>query len=847
MTRPVARLVIRAPMSGWLLPLADVPDAAFSGGMIGAGAAIDPLEGAVCAPCDGTVTSVAKAGHAATLRADNGAEILVHVGIDTVAAAGAGLAPRVKAGERVRAGAPLIDVDLDRLLEHATSLITPTVVVNASRFVVDTDRHTGPVQRGDPLFALSPLPSAASAGPAAVPDSDGAVDSSEEVTVALPHGLHARPAAEVVRVSRGFSSRLTLCANDRRAASLSMTALMALGAGHGDRVRIEAAGADARAAVRAIAAILVAPSIESAGAAHAADPAPTTGERRDRRAPDAAGELRGIVASPGLALGRARHLRRARVQVEERGEGVERERAALAGALRAAAASLAAQGGENDIMAAQIELLEDPALASAAEAAILGGKSAGFAWRQAVARARGAFAGSGDPRIAERVADLRDIEEQVLYALAGAEAGEGPDLPRDTILLADELLPSQVARLDPDRIAGLCCAAGGPTSHASLMAAARGIPALVGLGPALRAIEDGTSLLLDGERGVLVPDPGQPAIDSANASIARARKARAANLREAAREAVTADGARIEVLANLGSESEASEAVRLGAEGCGLLRTELLYLDRRTAPEEDEQAALYQAIARVLGDRPVVIRTLDVGGDKALPFLPMPSEDNPLLGLRGLRASLHFPRLLETQLRAILRIEPQSQCRVLLPMVTEPSEICAVRRTLDGLEKDRAGRLPLGAMIETPASVALADAIAREADFLSIGSNDLAQYTLAMDRTHPLLAGRFDYLHPAVLRQIATVCEAGSRASRSVSVCGALASEPVAVPVLVGLGVRTLSAVPAAVPVLKALIRRLTVRDCERLAARVLDQDDAASARRMALAYVPVSVRGAAS
>lgn len=835
-------LVITSPMSGWVLSLADVPDAAFAGGMIGDGAAIDPLDGRVCAPCDGTVSSVAKGSHAVTIRAINGAEVLVHVGIDTVAANGAGLALRVVEGQRVCMGEPLIDVALDELLDHARSLVSPVVVVNAADFSIVNRRQPGPVECGAPLFELTPLSSRASNES----QTPARVDASEEVPVALPHGVHARPAAEIVRLSRRFSSQITLVARGRRAEARSMTSLMALGAAHGDRVRVEAGGTDAGEAVRAVAGILATiptePVTTSAG-----NPAVETG-RNDLHAAGMEGELTGVVASPGLAVGFAGHLRRASVEVRETGEGVEREREFLAAAMRKASVRLRAQAaGGNDILAAQLELLDDPALADAAEAAIDRGTSAGFAWREAISRAREAFQLSNDTRIAERIADLRDIEEQVLLLLAGVEATEIVQLPADTILLADDLLPSQLARLDLDRVAGICCVGGGPTSHASLMAAARGIPAIVGLGRALLAIEDGTPLLLDAGRGVLLADPGEAALGKAKAAIAADRRVQAANLRDAAREAVTSDGVRVEVLANLASETEAREAIRLGAEGCGLLRTELLYLDRSTAPGEDEQADLYQAIARSLGGRPLVIRTLDVGGDKPLPYLPLPAEANPLLGLRGLRASLRYPAVLEAQLRAITRVEPQGQCRILLPMVTEPEEIRRVRRMLDAWCTNRSERLPLGAMIETPASVALADAIAREADFLSIGSNDLAQYTLAMDRTNPHLAQRFDYLHPAVLRQIAAVAAAGHKASLSVSVCGALASEPLAVPVLIGLGVRTLSVVPSVVPALKALVRRLTVRDCERLAARVLAQEDAASARRVAEAFEPTSVYGAVS
>ena len=833
------RLLLTAPIGGWLMALSEVPDAAFAGGMIGEGAAIDPLDGTLCAPCDATVSSIAKGRHALTLRAGNGAEILIHVGIDTVEANGAGLTIRVESGQEVKRGDTLIEVALDELLDHARSLVTPVVIINARDYAVARCGEPGRVQAGAPFLELSRV---ASKQPEATQDAAGAT-SSESVTVALPHGVHARPAAEIVRLSRSLSSRVTLIAHGRRAEAQSMTALMGLGAGHGDRITVEGTGPDSPSAVRAVAAILTTPTLEP-GTPAGPRPVSTAAGDDPARSATREGEIRGIVASRGLAVGCARKLRRAQFLVAEKGEGIEREREALRRALRKAAGRLRSRAAGHDIFAAQLELLEDPALVAEADAAIDGGKSAGFAWQSALAGARGAFTTFGDPLIAERVADLRDIEDQVLLALSGADATATIELAEDTILLADDLLPSEFGRLDLDKLAGICCAGGGPTSHVALMAAARGIPTLVGAGRGLLDIDDGTPLLLDAERGTLLANPADATIAGAREAIAGNRRRRAAAVRDAARDAMTADGVRIEVFANLASEAEARDAVGLGAEGCGLLRTELLYLDRRSAPDEDEQADRYQAIAKALGNRPLVIRTLDVGGDKPLPYLPLPAEENPLLGLRGLRACLQFPEILETQLAAILRVVPPSQCRVLLPMVTEPAEIRSVRRLLDSLVAARGLRtgVPVGAMIETPASVALADAIAREADFLSIGSNDLAQYTLAMDRSHPVLASRFDHFHPAVLRQIAAVCEAGANASRNVSVCGALASEPAAVPILLGLGVRTLSVVPTVLPELKALIRRLTLAACEETASRVLATEDAAVARRIALE--PRSMQG---
>jgi phosphocarrier protein FPr/phosphocarrier protein len=301
----------------------------------------------------------------------------------------------------------------------------------------------------------------------------------------------------------------------------------------------------------------------------------------------------------------------------------------------------------------------------------------------------------------------------------------------------------------------------------------------------------------------------------------------------AQRECYTADGVRIEVFANLGSLVDANMAMAQGAEGCGLLRTEFLFLDREHAPNEREQLECYQGIATALAGRPLIIRTLDIGGDKPIPYLPLPAEANPALGLRGVRTSLWQPDLLRTQLRAILSVRPQSQCRILLPMITDLNELRAVRRLIDEVraEVSAAARPQIGIMIETPASAMLADQLAREVDFLSIGTNDLTQYTLAMDRGHADLAARIDGLHPAVLRLIAMTCDAASKHRRLVAVCGGLASDRIAAPVLVGLGVGELSVVPAMIPQIKQLIASITSDECRRLAQEVLQLESAEAVR----------------
>jgi len=501
----------------------------------------------------------------------------------------------------------------------------------------------------------------------------------------------------------------------------------------------------------------------------------------------------------------------------------------------AASASGGGTAAASEIAAAHLELLDDPELLAAARAAIDSGASAGFAWRAAVRASAATLEALADARLRERADDLLDLESQVLMALEGSAAGSRTELPSHAILIARELLPSQLIALDEARVGGICMAAGGATSHAAILAAAFGIPALVALGPALLAVADGTPLVLDAVRGVLEIDPGESRLAAARAEVAAVAAQRAALAAAAQRECRTADGTRIEVLANIGSLAEAQAAVRNGAEGCGLLRTEFLFLDRQSPPTEAEQSAEYQRIAAVLGARPLTIRTLDAGGDKPIAYLPLPEEENPALGLRGVRTSLAFPQLLRTQLRAVLAVRGPAQCRLLLPMISDVEEIQAVRRLLDEVcgELARAERISVGVMIETPAAALLAERMAAVADFLSIGTNDLTQYTLAMDRGNPQLAARLDALHPAVLRLIARTVDGARAHSRHVAVCGGLASEPLVAPLLVGLGVHELSAVPAVIPQLKARIRSVSLSDCRALAQQALGEGSAAAVRAL--------------
>ncbi|MEI9887654.1 MAG: phosphoenolpyruvate--protein phosphotransferase [Rhizomicrobium sp.] len=822
----MSSLVLFAPIQGWVAPLEEVPDPVFAERILGDGLAIDPTAATVHAPCDALVVSLAH--HAVTLRAANGAEILIHVGLETVALHGQGFVTHVREGATVRTGEPLITFDLDFLASRARSLISPVIVTNGEDFRIvrrSAGRETGV---GEFLMELRAL---------AEPDAaDPSVEVQRAVVVRLAHGLHARPAALVAAAAKRFGAEVELSVRDRRVNAKSVAALMSLGVRKDERVMILARGSDAARAVEALAELI------DHGIAEAPETPPATALPFGGDLPPNA--LRGVCGAPGQVIGKAFQFRAVDIAVVEEGRGPACEAAALAGALAAVRFQLERQAAagnrqRREILGAHIALLDDSELARRTATAIESGKSAAFAWRQAIRGYVAAFQAVDDARLRERAGDLIDLERQVTAALSGADL-PALALPPDAILIADELLPSELVALGT--MAGICTAAGGSTSHVAILAAGMNVPALVGAGAAALRIPDGTTLYLDADAGLLHVDPDAALLARAQAEIDKERQRRSAAQARAGEDCRTADGTRIEILANLGAGAdEASSAVALGAEGCGLLRTEFLFLDRETPPSETEQAAAYQGIAEALAGRPFKIRTFDIGGDKPVPYLPLPAEENPALGLRGVRAALWRSDLLKAQLAAILRVTPAA--RIMLPMVASLSELRAVRALLDELRRERgvANPVPLGIMVETPASAVLAAQFAREADFLSIGTNDLTQYTLAMDRGHAQLAPQIDAFHPAVLSLVAQAAAGGAAQGKPVGVCGGLAGDPLAASLLIGMGVRELSMAPSMIARVKAVVRGLDLQTCRAAAAQALAQDSAVAARAVAAKYLPTA------
>lgn len=826
----MAVVTLLAPVSGWAAPLDEVPDAVFSQRMLGDGLAIDPTGSEVLAPFDGVITVLPASRHAVSIRSDHGIEVLIHVGLETVALKGQGFTAHVAEGDRVKAGDRLVSFDLDTVARGATSLITPVVVTGEGWTL--SQRVTGRrVTAGDPVLRIEV------AGPAVVTGIAGET-TSRTIRSPLPHGLHARPAARVASAAGAHRAQVSLQAGDRTASASSPVAMMAMGLRDGDALTLSASGPGAEAAVVALAELILSGMGEKAGTVHAA-PLPTTLSAGPVEGDDGELLFTGVCAAPGLVVGKARHLRLSEIVIAETGHGVAYEIAALDTALKAVGMRLEADvsGGSverRSILAAHTAFLTDPDLIASARQAVAGGASAAFAWRSACRTSAALLRSLGDSRMAERADDLMDVERQVLVQLTGQAPAAALLLGPGDVLLADDLLPSQLIALDGAQLAGICTGRGGPTSHVAILAAAMGVPALVAVGDGLDGIADGTLVVLDADGGRLVAAPSARTLATSESRAAADRRRRADARAAAGEPCRTADGVRIEVFANLGAASETAGAVAGGAEGCGLLRTEFLFLDRQTAPDEGEQLAEYQAIADGLQGRALIVRTLDAGGDKPLPYLPMPHEDNPALGLRGVRSGLLHPEILLTQMRAVCRVRSSGPVAVMLPMIASVSEVRQARALLDRAAADTGCAAPLlGVMIETPAAAMTTDLLRSDIDFISVGTNDLTQYALAMDRQNPHLAAQLDGLHPAVLRLIAAAA-AGAGDLRWVGVCGGLASDRLAAPILIGLGVTELSAAPAMVAEIKATVRSLTLGECRALAASALAVESAEAVRRLA-------------
>jgi phosphoenolpyruvate-protein phosphotransferase len=490
-----------------------------------------------------------------------------------------------------------------------------------------------------------------------------------------------------------------------------------------------------------------------------------------------------------------------------------------------------------DVFAAHRLILHDDTFVQRIHAAIRDGESAAAATYQAIGALTEIFRELDDDYFAGRSADVLDIGQRLLAHLGAATRRTRLDLlPQETILVADDLTPSEVAELQPQNVLGIALAQGAPTAHTAILARSLGIPLVCGLGSVVLRTLPRRQAIVDGDLGLLLVNPDAVQVRRYHAARQAIVEERALAARHAHEPAVTRQGIRIPVLANANSPEDVGAAADAGADGIGLLRTEYLFQGRATPPPVEEQADIYRRFVRRMGRGQLTVRALDAGGDKPVDYIAQPREDNPFLGLRGVRLLLDQPDLLRSQYRA-LQVAAQDapeglDVRFMLPMISTVAEVRAVLALLDPLHADLP-RLKLGIMIEVPSAALIAARLAPLVDFFSIGTNDLAQYTLASDRTHQAVGALADPLHPSVLRLIAATCDAGRAAGVPVSLCGELAGYAPAAALLLGLGLHELSAPVPFVPLVKAAVRRCSLDECRALAARALECDDAQSVRAL--------------
>jgi len=667
------------------------------------------------------------------------------------------------------------------------------------------------------------------------------------LTIGNRLGLHARPAAQFVSTAARFDAQITVRNVTKTAGPVnakSINQVATLGARQGHQIAVSATGPQAEAALAALEALVEA----NFGEDEDTEVPPRPAAPQAQTPAIAAGALTGIPASPGIAIGPAAAYHPRPLEVPERHiDDPAAEWQRLQKALSTAQQEIEtlhrhaqAQVGkyEASIFEAHLLFLSDPALLDTVRQQIFEQNiNAEAAWQTGIRQMVANYQALDDPYLQARAVDVADVGQRVLKILAGV-APTAINVSEPSILVAIDLTPSDTAQLNSEKILGICTELGSSTSHSAILARALGIPAVVGVGTNLSGLADGTPLALDGQAGLVWIKPEAEQLSKLENRQSDWLNQQATAKAASAQPAVTRDGRRIEVAANIGQVADIYPALDNGAEGVGLLRTEFLYLDRQTPPSEEEQLAAYQAIATALDNRPFIIRTLDIGGDKPLPYLDLGQEQNPFLGWRGIRYCLDQPAILKTQLRAILRAGPGHQIKIMFPMVATVAEIRLAKKILAEAQAElqqagmaMAEKIEVGVMIEVPAAAIMADQLANEVDFFSIGTNDLSQYTMAADRTNPRVAGLADALQPAVLRMIRQIIQTAHAAHIWVGMCGEMAGNPPATAILLGLGLDEFSMSAPAIPLVKQTISQLTIPEAETISTEVLKLDTTEAVR----------------
>jgi len=813
------------PIIGIMLDITQVPDQVFAEKLVGDGVAIDPLSNKIYAPVNGIIKSVHPAQHSIILAADTGFDILIHIGLETVRLNGDGFNIHVSDGDWVKQGDVIGEFDLDYIAQCAKTLITPVVLLDLNKeffsFCVVPQRETRP---GFPIMQIKRK---------AIAEKDALDRSqisnlikSEPILISNPHGIHARPAAAISSIARKYDSEILIKKDDKLVNAKSIISLLGLAVNQNDTVYIYAANSEV---IDRLSYVL----------GHIYDSTRDEHKNQISSRHIEGNKYYGIAASFGAACGVLVKKSRLSFILEENANGVLLEKNKFYDALNAVKKDIEynlVNLTNNDqvysgILEAHIQILCDPDLISRCLSIINNNKSAGFAVDQVMEHNCNLLAKSNNSLLIERQDDFRDLRNRILLAMNIAKIEE-PAHNVPTILLADELTPTDLVSIDKN-IVGLIWVYGGTTSHTAIIARAKGIPLLVGVNEGILETKDNIQVVLNCKDGYVNLAPSEIEKNEVSTYLAGLVHKHEQDLQNAEVKAQTKDGHQIDCYINIDNAADSDGMLQNGGAGIGLFRTEFIFLNHESAPTVAEQYKIYADITANIGDVPFIIRTLDAGGEKHIHYLNMPHEQNPVLGLRGIRLSLECKDLLIDQLTAIAMVN-KSNIKIMLPMISSIEEYREVRQIFTEIKEQNGitADIELGIMVEVPSVALMSDVFAEEVAFFSIGTNDLSQYILAIDRENSRLAAQIDHLHPAVIRSIDMVIKGAKPFNRPVSVCGLMASEKLAIPLLIGLGIDQLSMSANLVAENKAFIRNLNYSECVDAALHCLELSGAFEVRQ---------------
>ncbi len=822
---------IYPPLIGAIIDISHIPDVVFADKLVGDGVAIEPFENKIYAPMDGIIKSIHKAKHAITILHETGIEILIHIGLDTVGLNGDGFKLNISANDKVKRGDVMGELDIDLISMKAKSLISPILITDMHNYALNKsiEKFT---TINTPIFTITKIDT--SNTKAKLPHPKTPLIKSTPIIIKNKNGIHARPAAIISREAGLYDTEVLLEKDDKKVNAKSVTSIFSLSINQNDVIYIHASSQNIINKLTAI----INDSIEEIE-----NIKPISNQLINNTEKIENNKYFGMIASNGLCIGKLVKFDEIDFQFETDISNSPQDRAQEHNKLTNAIDIVITQLEQKinsfhtkdkvsrDILSAHLAILKDPELLNKIKDIINNNKTAECAVSETIRQECEVLHKTKNLLLMERATDLKDIKRQILLAMNTKIIQTKHSYDTPSILMAHELTPSDMLNLD-DNIVGLISIKGGITSHVAILARAKQIPLLISVHPSVLNLNISSEVVLNGMDGYLDISPSIDEISAIKNTINEKMEVERINNQNAQKPAITKDNVMINCLANIMNVDDKNLLQESGADGVGLFRTEFLYMNHRGEPTLDTQCEIYTSIANTLNGKPFIIRTLDAGGEKPISYLKVSSEINPALGIRGIRLSLEYPEVFIKQLTAILQTNKPS-IKIMLPMISTIEEYHETKELINSIIEKHSikTKYELGVMVEVPSVALLSEIFASDVDFFSIGTNDLTQYTLAIDREHPKLSIKADHLHPAVLRNIQLVVKGASKHNKPVSVCGMMASDKTAIPVLIGLGIRSLSMSINLIPSNKALIRTLNHKECTDIANKCLDMSTAKMVR----------------